>query len=655
MTTQILQTPAKKLRNTPMTMPQLSHLEKVTYSFKPAGHQKGSSTRSYQPPPHPLKKAFEQWLVNIPSNDVSSVEDLDFSTINPYLTRARIFSKDILGTCKPTVTQLHSLVIDFQDHPSLSYAGIFLSEWYKTIDDRLIVWDIDGPFLPLLGYQLPAGKTLINTAIVGNGFGQSAHGSVINAGKAGRLFARYSHGLSVNIGIIGGEAGEQHAGPFLQFGTVNGHLGHRGSGIFVRFGTNIRDTDNTLSTIQILASGKSPTPKKTVNTMPVDYSMLIITPHDFTQLIELNQYVSALRNSFIQYRQDPEKLSSYIDTVGEDPGQAIHSSIETILEQSLPARFTTLSVQLQKKLVREGIVTPTIPIDTTGSISESILFEPDPTLDPKPPTLLTIVPSPIEGSIDYTYARWKLYAQDYFGGTSHGKKFEGDSELLLILGNSVEILGGKHYTLETINSFIETMQDTEDIFWMGPFLSALYTTCPDNLIVLPEHFPVMDSVGIGLSREKTLINFSEGQKRLCYFSQGHVITIPQAPDPGRYSTGLVLQFGPIDAMERGDKWHGLAANLGNYTSEHGPTPALQIFDHLNIRQPYKWSGNLISGDEFYQSFAPLVGYLNDLLQTLRTWRDQSRPVQELIDQYGPNPGKTILIELHGLLKKIRGV
>lgn len=156
-------------------------LETATYKLTPSGHNAPSKMRSYPKPDVRLAQAFETWLARL------SAIYYDYGG-DCHIEPAYHYAEALLDEFKPSLNEAHALLAEYQSHPYIHNAGIFISAIYNHIPEKEIVFDFSPVPFEEFGYKLPEDKVLINKADLGRSFGRSPEGVpkgvIVNFGKA---------------------------------------------------------------------------------------------------------------------------------------------------------------------------------------------------------------------------------------------------------------------------------------------------------------------------------------------------------------------------------------------------------------------------------------------------------------------------------------
>jgi len=197
-------------------------LEQLAYKLEPAGHEEQRPTRKYSEPDQRLKEAFEKWLKNNYTHDMSD---------------PRWYDEALKLTAKLDcdLDAAHGLLYAYQDHPKIFMAGAFISTLYNKIPDKEIVYDLQLP-VPIieLGIWLSKDKIIVNkSTTVCHNFGICAMGTIINCGNATSLGSK-SCGYVINLGSTGGLA-PRSKGPVLNDGKKGNWAWDNGKGLYINF------------------------------------------------------------------------------------------------------------------------------------------------------------------------------------------------------------------------------------------------------------------------------------------------------------------------------------------------------------------------------------------------------------------------------------
>lgn len=330
----------------------MTKLEQMTYKMLPAGHDKGQTKRNYQQKDKSLEKAFLQFL-----------ENWDEPKCN--------FPERMVKNIKPSVEEMHSLLLAYQDHEKIAWAGGFVSGVYNQAPDKTIVFDLKlATPINYLGKELPKNKTIINRSTIGDYFGCLAEGTVINEGKTDLEMGSYAKGPVINLGETGDNLGMGAKGPILNYdcalsiGTSNSDREDVTYGPILNYGTvgemgplaksliiNLGDAGERMSvsalkssvTINYGTAGRAfgissrgivlafKDPK---SFGPQSYAKLAWGAEDCKCVPALAKYLKNLKELFEKGRKDYRIALQVLESLGPKPNIKIQKDIEQIVKRA---------------------------------------------------------------------------------------------------------------------------------------------------------------------------------------------------------------------------------------------------------------------------------------------------------------------------------
>jgi len=318
----------------------MTGLEAMAYKMQPAGHDKPSPRRKYSKPDLQLANAFEKWINSVKEGK-PAIDD--FQRIEDY-------TKEL----HPSLDELHSLMIHYQDHSKVCVAGMFLSHFYNKMPEKIILHDLDIG-LRFVGYLLAPEKILVNLGKMGTQCGYQARGVIINAGEIGRdlgsvmepdLAGNKSYSILVNLGKVGdyaggnsdalivnvGEAGEKlgwdATGPVLNFGSCGKELGCHSRYVSILVNTGKADYNVGCESDGILISATPAEWKETRKARKV------IDSDEYLKIPELVKYVDHLRAMFEPAKQDWKLALKAVEQLGTGAKDKITQDILDIFRRA---------------------------------------------------------------------------------------------------------------------------------------------------------------------------------------------------------------------------------------------------------------------------------------------------------------------------------
>ena len=344
------------------------------YHFKPVGHNTPDQKRNYPEPDPRLRKAFKEWFKEV--EDVT-IRDLDEQVIDFY-NKALELTKDL----EPNIPEAHSLLVAYQDHEKIEYAGLFLSAIYNRSPEKEIVFDLHLQNPPYgLGYKLRKGKRLINRGKAGIGLGYMALGAVINYDKAGDWLGYRAPGVVINYGKTGygmgcgapgvvinfGETGfglgrgaseavinygkanngmgYGTSGLVINYGEAGGWMGWKAPGVVINFGKAGHDMGRYASGLVINCGeaneemgewieGIILALKDPISFGDISKAKLVLRAEDCKKIPELGEYLENLRRTLEVGKKDYQAVLAWLEGLGEEPKERIESDIEKILRRA---------------------------------------------------------------------------------------------------------------------------------------------------------------------------------------------------------------------------------------------------------------------------------------------------------------------------------
>lgn len=291
-------------------------LEQMTYKMRPAGHDAPQPKRKYAAPDRKSKLLFEEWL--------NAVDRTKAFLSRGWLNEIYERTLDLLENHAPSPEEVHSLIASHQDSPAIHAAGVFLSAVYNKRPEKVFVFDIDFKSLNCVGFDLPAGKTLVNIGTAGHSFGYQASGNLVNMGKIeGGRFGPDMKGLAINYGKVEKDFAIDPEGTAINLGETKREFSREIDGCIIDYqASNFMHYEgpylHSLTTLEHEALKSEKT---------VWYGHTKITP-------EIRQYFENLRQKLETGRQDYRKAVEVIKELGPQPGKRIQKDVETLLERA---------------------------------------------------------------------------------------------------------------------------------------------------------------------------------------------------------------------------------------------------------------------------------------------------------------------------------
>ena len=285
------------------------------YHFKPVGHNTPDQKRNYPEPDPRLRKAFKEWF--------EEVEDINYFPPNLYN-----LALELIENLEPNISEAHSLLVAYQDHPKIYWAGYFLSAIYNRSPEKEIVFDLDLENPPHgLGYRLPKGKRLVNRGKAGDWMGEWASGVVLNCGEAGYGMGGGVSGIVLNYGKVGNGIGYGAPGVVINFGETGHDTGEGTSGLVINCGkANERMGEFAKGTILAL--------KDPISFGDISKAKLVLRAEDCKKIPELGEYLENLRRTLEVGKKDYQAVLAWLEGLGEEPKERIESDIEKILRRA---------------------------------------------------------------------------------------------------------------------------------------------------------------------------------------------------------------------------------------------------------------------------------------------------------------------------------
>jgi len=303
-----------------------SKLEQMAYKMQPAGHEEQPQKRKNTQPRSKLAEIFEKWLKEAPSN-------LDIGNFN---TTQKLYkgAEAALTGLKPSLEELHGLLLGFADHPHIQAAGFFLSATYNTLTNKEIVYDLPIE-LSFLGCNLSASKILVVKSQTGTYLGEKAQGPIVNLSETGHFAGSHAEAPLINYGVAGASFGSMEKSVSINYGKTlhdfNGgpvaiNLGITGAGFgshVTKFAINYGVAGEEMASSQdsgdmaincgkagkdfgkespgILIAIKAP------RAYSDDISNLLLKPEDCKKIPKLARYFEKLRTKLEEGRNDYHK------------------------------------------------------------------------------------------------------------------------------------------------------------------------------------------------------------------------------------------------------------------------------------------------------------------------------------------------------------
>jgi len=312
-------------------------LEQMAYKMQPAGHEEPAPRRNFGKPDSKLAQVFERWIENA---------RVHVGAMTNY---------ELLGICdsnlQPTLEELHSIVLHYQDHPKRQEIGLFLSYYFNKSPEEVICYELDTDWMTSLGYRLPGGKTLVNLGKTGPSFGYQAHGILINAGEAGYTAGteieaepQLSRGYCsfINLNKIGTYVGSSSDTLLVNLSNADLGFGTSAKGAILNFGScGAQLASSTHYPCMLINDGKSylvghnssgllisTTQTHFGNT---EHARRVFKQNECEQIPELVKYVGNLRAMFEPAKNDWKKALEAVKQLGPNAHNKIKQDVEEIL------------------------------------------------------------------------------------------------------------------------------------------------------------------------------------------------------------------------------------------------------------------------------------------------------------------------------------
>jgi len=306
----------------------------MAYKFKGAGHEEPERKREYTKVDSQLAAEFEKWLTIAGPNKDSKKDE----------AKKKEFFAEVFGRLKkmPTVTELHALLIKYQDRPYIDlYAPDFLNKFYNHIDEKVILYDIDaGENFCYLGQALASEKVLINKEKSGYEFGHSAKGTIINYAdeEVGSSMGILLEGKFLNYGNVSEKLAEKSCYTSLCINAGSSeHLGLTTLGVVINFGKAKQFGEDAMSDSILINAGdvevfgKGSTGHLISLKDPTKYdagSGIILNAERCKEIPKLQKYFDALRKKVEAGRTDYKAAIKLMKTLSREK---IESDLERII------------------------------------------------------------------------------------------------------------------------------------------------------------------------------------------------------------------------------------------------------------------------------------------------------------------------------------
>ena len=327
-------------------------IEKLAYKMQPAGHETPQPKRNYQTSDKKLEAAFLYFLEKWDDKECNHPERM---------------VKDI----KANISEIHGLLVAYQDHEKIKYAGDFVSVIYNKAPDETIIFDLKlATPINYLGKSLHKNKIIINRSTVGDYFGSEAEGTVINEGISQKDMGREATGPIINLGETdenlgiwskgpilnydyAGSIGSTNAdreyithGPILNYGTT-GELGALAESLIInlgdageRMGVSAQKSSVTINygtagrSFGVSSRGIVLAVKAPASFGPQTYAKLAWKAEDCKCVPKLAKYLKNLKELFEKGRKDYRIALEVLATLGPKPHKRIQSEIEQIVRKA---------------------------------------------------------------------------------------------------------------------------------------------------------------------------------------------------------------------------------------------------------------------------------------------------------------------------------
>jgi hypothetical protein len=264
----------------------------LSYEFRPVGLKVKTERRECVKVENKLYKVFEKWLD-------------EFSELYDGYDEGVEMIKNIKP--KPTIDEVHSALIAYEDHPNIKHAGLLLSAVYNLVDDKIIVFDVDLDVpIDFLGYKLDKRKVLVNYSRVGDLMGWEASGVVINCGEVRDRVGYLASGVVIN------------------YKEIEGLMCWGASGVVINCGK--------VSRISWWTSGKIIAIKNPVNfDDELNHVKSFLREEKCRKIPKLIEYFDELKNKLDEGRNNPELL---LGIFGDNPVDKIRKDVDELLRKT---------------------------------------------------------------------------------------------------------------------------------------------------------------------------------------------------------------------------------------------------------------------------------------------------------------------------------
>jgi len=270
--------------------------------MKPVGHETPDIVKkTYSMPDRKLQLAFEEWLEGdylFYNHAMTAVESLDVS-----------------------IEETHGLLIQYQDHPRVRYAGLFLSAVYNHHPDEHIIYDIETTPLDLIGYKLAKHKTLTLNTPSGNDTGRLSSGIVITNAPNGHDTGYHSSGIIITNAPSGDYTGWVSSGIIITNAPSGNRTGDSSSGIIITNAPSKHGTGHFSSGI-LLAKTK---PKYIE-----ENNARVLLPEEIQANEQLDKYVEQLCKTTKMLRTIDD-ITAFKEQYGPNPQKRIEEDIKRLL------------------------------------------------------------------------------------------------------------------------------------------------------------------------------------------------------------------------------------------------------------------------------------------------------------------------------------
>jgi len=284
----------------------------TSYKFKPAGHDALDIVKkTYSMPDRKLQLKFEEWLEKAAPEKISNHYD--------GLYQAAV---DTISDLEASIDEVHSLLIQYQDHPRIVVAGSFLSAVYNQQPDNTIVYDVETTIpINYIGCRLTEHKTLILNAQSGNIIGWHSPGMIITNAPSGNNTGLRTSGIIITNAPSGKYTGDSSSGIIITNAPSGSLTGWYSPGTIIINAPSGKSTGRQSSGI-LLA--------KTKPEHIGDNDARVLLPEEIKENEELDAYLAELCKT-TKAIKTAEDVLAFKKQYGPKPKEKIKQDIKRLL------------------------------------------------------------------------------------------------------------------------------------------------------------------------------------------------------------------------------------------------------------------------------------------------------------------------------------